>query len=81
MESNKTIPKLVQNGIEMRKPQKLRTKEIFHLSVFLNVIVSATTVHAASTIEKAESIPRRNKVRPNMIAHPFDPGSVSTAVG
>jgi len=81
MTSNRTKPQLVQNGIEKTKPAKQRTNATNILGYFFPAGVSQMTVDVASTIEKAESIPSKNSVRPRITAQTFEAGIISQAVG
>ena len=81
MQSNKTNPQLVQNRAEMASPIRQRTKAIRVLFTCAKVLVSWRTVATASTIEKAESTPSKNKVRPSKKHQKADPSILRVATG
>jgi hypothetical protein len=71
----------VQKGIDMRKPMMHSTKDTKVLGSWLPHLVSQITVEVASTIEKAESMPSRYRVKPRMIAQALALFISSMAVG
>ena len=71
----------MQNGIERRNPRKQMMKATNPLGKFFIDCKSVMTVEVASTIEKAESIPRKNKVALNRKVQRLAQGIKSQAVG
>lgn len=71
----------MQNGTERRKPTKQMRNDIKPLGIFFMESRSVMTVDVASTIENAESIPRKNKVELNKNVHKFGQSIKSQAVG
>ena len=51
------------------------------LGYFFPAGVSQISVNVAYTMEKAESIPSKNRVRSRIIAHTLETGIISQAVG
>lgn len=81
MTSKRTKPQLVQNGIERRNPTKVMRKAMNPFGTPLAISKSKMTVEVASTMENAESIPRKNSVELNMKVQKLAHGMRSQAVG
>ena len=72
---------LKEKKMDPTAPTETRMRAMSFLGKFLNIGESCMTVVAASSMEKAESIPRVKRVIAKMKAHPLDPGRVSMAAG